>query len=599
MPRTGSSSPRRWFTVALLVALGTAVACGKDHAADTVTARAAPRGPNTGAGSTGVGGTVVIATGADAETLFPPLVQGLTARQVIDLVFEPLAELGADLNTVGDAGFRPRLAREWRWAPDSLSIAFALDPRARWHDGAPVTAEDVRFTFAVYRDSAVASPAAADVAGVDSVTAPDARTAVFWFARRSSEQFYTAAARLRIVPAHLLAGVPRADFAAAPFARHPVGSGRFRFARWDPQRRLELVADSTHPLGRPRLDRVVWLVAPSPPAAFNLLLSGAADVLEAVRPEQLAAVARRPELTTIAYPGLQYGFLVFNLRGGEAPPRGGRGAEPLFAERALRRALALALDRPAMVRNVFDTLARVPVGPFARAQPLVDTAARQLLPPDPAAARRALDALGWRAAAAPTSDGVAPAARSRGGRPLAFSVIVPRSSEARTRLAVLVQEQLRQVGVAARVEPLEFPAFLDRLARRRFDAAVNMWTLDSPSPWGVRELWGSEAARAVGGPNHAGYASAAFDAAVDSARDARGAADARRLLAGAQRVINDDAPAVWLFEPRPVLAVHRRLRVTGVRADAWWAGLAEWGIAPGEAIARDGMGRRGVTGVVR
>jgi peptide/nickel transport system substrate-binding protein len=287
---------------------------------DAVTARAAPRGPNTGAGSTGVGGTVVIATGADAETLFPPLAQGLTARQVVDLVFEPLAELGADLNTVGDAGFRPRLARAWRWAPDSLSIAFALDPRARWHDGAPVTAEDVRFTFAVYRDSAVASPAAADVAGVDSVTAPDAHTAVFWFARRSSEQFYTAAARLRIVPAHLLAGVPRADFAAAPFARHPVGSGRFRFARWDPQRRLELVADSTHPLGRPRLDRVVWLVAPSPPAAFNLLLSGAADVLEAVRPEQLAAVARRPELTTIAYPGLQYGFLVFNLRGGEAPP---------------------------------------------------------------------------------------------------------------------------------------------------------------------------------------------------------------------------------------------------------------------------------------
>jgi hypothetical protein len=84
---------------------------------DAVTARAAPRGPNTGAGSTGVGGTVVIATGADAETLFPPLAQGLTARQVVDLVFEPLAELGADLNTVGDAGFRPRLARAWRWAP--------------------------------------------------------------------------------------------------------------------------------------------------------------------------------------------------------------------------------------------------------------------------------------------------------------------------------------------------------------------------------------------------------------------------------------------------------------------------------------------------
>jgi peptide/nickel transport system substrate-binding protein len=55
--------------------------------------------------------------------------------------------------------------------------------------------------------------------------------------------------------------------------------------------------------------------------------------------------------------------------------------------------------------------------------------------------------------------------------------------------------------------------------------------------------------------------------------------------------INDDAPAVWLFEPRPLLAVHRRLRVRGVRADAWWAGLADWTIDPARTIARDGAAR--------
>ncbi len=525
---------------------------------------------------------MVVATGGDAETLFPPLAVGMTARQVTDMLFEPLAELGVGLNTVGDAGFRPRLARAWSWSADSLSIAFHLDPRARWHDGAPVSAADVRFTFGVYRDPAVGAANAGDVAPVDSVTVRDPRTAVFWFPRRSPEQFYTAAARMRIVPAHLLARIPPAELGASAFARQPVGTGRFRFVRWDPQRRLEVAADTTHPRGRARLDRVVWTVAPDPAAALALLLSGAADVFEGVRPEHLRAIGRRPELTTVSYPGLQYGFLVFNLRGGAADAP--HGTPPLFGDRALRRALIQALDRPAMVRNVFDTLADVPVGPFTRAQALVDTSARQL-PLDPAAARTTLDSLGWRG-----GSGAAP--RARGGRPLAFAIIIPRSSEARGRFAVLIQEQLRAVGVAVRVEPLEYTTFMDRLARGQYDAAINAWNLDNPSPWGVEELWGSAAARAPGGANHGGYVSAAFDAAVDSARRATAAADARRHLARALRQINDDAPAAWLFEPHPMLALHRRLLVAGVRGDAWWAGLADWSVAPGQEIARDGTGLR-------
>jgi peptide/nickel transport system substrate-binding protein len=409
------------------------------------------------------------------------------------------------------------------------------------------------------------------------VTVRDPRTAVFWFGRRSPEQFYTAAARLRIVPAHLLAKVPPAQLRESAFARRPVGSGPFRFAAWDPQRRLEIVADAANPRGRPHLDRVVWTVAPDPAAALALLLTGAADVFEAVRPEHLPAIARRPELTTVAYPGLQYGFLVFNVRGDATAAR---GRAPLFGDRALRRALAQALDRRAMVRNVFDTLAGVPVGPVTRAQAFADTGAGQL-PFDPAAARRTLDSLGWRT----TSAG---GARSRDGRPLTFTISVPRSSETRARFAVLIQEQLRAVGVAARVEPLEFTAFMDRLTHRRFDAAISAWTLDNPSPWGVQELWGSAAARAPGGPNLGGYEGIAFDATLDSARRATTAADARPLLARAIRTINDDAPAVWLFEPRPLLAVHRRLRVVGMRAGAWWAGLADWEVEPARRIARDG-----------
>ena len=104
------------------------------------------------------GGTLVIATAADAGTLLPPLIADVQGKQVSDQVFDGLAAIGTSINTVGDEGFTPRLAERWEWAGDSLSIVFHIDPDARWHDGAPVRASDVRFSHQVYTDPRVASP---------------------------------------------------------------------------------------------------------------------------------------------------------------------------------------------------------------------------------------------------------------------------------------------------------------------------------------------------------------------------------------------------------------------------------------------------------
>ena len=104
------------------------------------------------------GGAVVIAIAADPGTLMPPLAGTTAALTISSLVFEHLAEIGDSLNSINDAGFQPRLAERWTWAADSMSIAFHLNPRARWHDGRAVRSEDVRFTFDVYNDAAVGSP---------------------------------------------------------------------------------------------------------------------------------------------------------------------------------------------------------------------------------------------------------------------------------------------------------------------------------------------------------------------------------------------------------------------------------------------------------
>ncbi|MGH7720456.1 MAG: ABC transporter substrate-binding protein, partial [Gemmatimonadaceae bacterium] len=220
------------------------------------------------------GGTLVISSPADADILFPPLVGTIAGHQVADIIFERLAEPGEKLNTIGDVGFTGELAKSWTWSPDSLSIAFQLDPQARWHDGRAVRATDVRFTHALYTDSALAAPVASLLANIDSVTVRDSLTAVFWFARRTPEQFFEAAFQMSILPEHLLSQLEPAALRTAQFVTNPVGSGQYRFGRWEKGARIELLADTSHYRGRPNIDRVIWTVAPDPATATTKVLAG-------------------------------------------------------------------------------------------------------------------------------------------------------------------------------------------------------------------------------------------------------------------------------------------------------------------------------------
>src|SRR5262249_60206628 len=112
----------------------------------------------------------------EPQDLFPPLVTEAAGRLVTDQVFDRLAEIKLELATIGDKGFTPRLAKSWKWSADSLSIAFSIDPRARWHDGKPVLASDVRYTFHVVTDPEIGSPNAALVTNIDSISVRDSLT---------------------------------------------------------------------------------------------------------------------------------------------------------------------------------------------------------------------------------------------------------------------------------------------------------------------------------------------------------------------------------------------------------------------------------------
>lgn len=527
----------------------------------------------TDAASSREGGTVVIGTLADADALLVPLVDGVQGRTVSDLLFDRLAEIGPSLNTVGDADFQPRLARSWRWSADSLAIVFSLHPDARWHDGRPVVARDVELGFAVIRDSANASSLNASTAVVTAVTAVDSLSVEMRFASRTPEQFY-AATQIVPLPAHVYGSIASGALRTSEAARAPVGSGRFKFVRWEPGARIELAAVDGHYRGRPKLDRVLFSITPELPTAMARLKAAETDVFDPVPPNEAADLAAQAHLNVFNTPSFDYAFVAFNFRDPKAPAR----AHPLFGDRALRRALTLAVDRATIVRAVFDTLALRAVGPMVRAQATADTSIVQI-PFDRAAAEALLDSLGWTARAA---DGT----RMRNGRRLAFSVPFPSTSRTRERSATLIQEQLRGIGVSMTLIPMDFPTFLKTQTSGNFDAIVG-GTRTIPSPSGLRGSWASAAIPGGGVQNAWHYESAAFDSAVHAGLTALDPVQSKAHLRRAYQQIVDDAAAIWLYETRNVSAVHKRFVLPAWRPDAWWLTLGDWSVDPAQRLPRD------------
>jgi len=507
-------------------------------------------------------GSIVIVTGQQATLPIPTLMEGAANTvgnlELADQLFLRLAGLGPTLLSAGDRGFVPLLARSWT-RRDSLTLAFDLDPRARWQDGVPVTSRDVLFTFERARNPAIAPRLVELLRHITSVTAEGEHRVVFRYDRKYPEQLYDAVYHVAPLPAHLLDTIPAEALARSTFASQPVGSGPYRLVRNVPGEFVELAAYDRFFLGKPKIERVIIRTAADPDARLNLLLSGQADAMDYVVPpmENLTRIKADSSLRLIPVPSPTVGFFLFNQR----DPNQLSQPHPILSDRRVRRAITLGLDRQLLVRAVFRSYAEVPYGPVSSLLWIGHGSPRPERT-NPAEARRLLDQAGWKDS---DGDGI----RDRNGRSLSLTLSLPTTSAVRRQMGLLAQQQLRQIGVSLELTQFEFPLWVERRTAGKFDIDFS-GSVQDPSPSGLTQAWSCS-----GGTNVAKYCNPRVDTLLQEAILGSGGDPAQRWMA-VLRQIEADAPATFLYTPYTVYAVKRRFRNVTITPASSWQLLREW-----------------------
>ena len=489
-------------------------------------------------------GVTVIVDGGPAS-LDPRLGSDEASRRVYDLIFNALFRL------TDDGGATPDLAVSSE-APDDRTLVVHLREGVRFHDGAPLTSEDVVFTYRSILEGEVVSFRRADFEAVESVSAPDAATVVFHLRRPFAPLL-----------SNLTVPILRAG-TGAEAARTPVGTGPFRLIRYRKDEDLLLGRYDGYFEGPSPLTSVRIRILPAESARLLEMLRGSGDlVVNDLAPEHFDRLDRTPGFEVAAHDGRNVVYLGFNL------------AHPPLDDPRVRRAVALAVDREAIVRHLLSGRARLatallPPGHWAHDDRV------PIRPHDPEEAGRLLDASGH-----PDPDGSGPAVRFR----LRYSA--PQSEQA-AQIASVLQADLAQVGIALDVFTFEWPTFYDDLRSGRFEIVTSNWT-DIGDP-DIYRLRFHSAFRPPNGLNRGGYVNPEADRLIEE-----GAARADRpgriaIYARLQRLLDTDLPCAWLWHRQVRSASGPRLRGFALDAGAdfrplWRARVATGDAAPGSRSA--------------
>jgi peptide/nickel transport system substrate-binding protein len=496
-----------------------------------------------------IGGTVFIGVTGDFDSFNELNAADSEALQVIQyMLFMSLTTLDENFQ------FAPQLAESWEFSPGDTVLTYHLRKDVLWTDGAPTTAADVLFTYELATNPNVAYPAVSRFDQTGKVEILDEYTIRFHFKQPYPDALFDT--QMPILPKHILEKIPPEQIADCEFNRRPVSNGPFRLVEWQANQRLTFAANASHALGRPRLDRVVFQIIPDEAVLVANLMTGAIDIAAGLSPLSYKQITSQAQLQTRRYPGRNFAFIGWNLN------------RPLFTRR-VRQALTHAIDKQEIIDTLWEGLAQPAAGPLLPFVWAYDSTLQDLAF-DPEMAKRLLQEEGWKDS---DDDGIL----DRQGKKFEFTLCTNADNQLRKDVAVMVQAQLKKIGVEVKVELLEWNLLLEQVfTRKNFDAVISAWDADfTVNP---AALWHSGAI--TNGYNFVSYRNGRVDELLEKGRTLADRRAAKPLWHEFQKIITEDCPYTFLFAPERLAAANQR--VQGVKMDvrSHLANIHEWWISP-------------------
>ena len=491
------------------------------------------------------GDTLVIGVIGDADSLLDPVHTTRNATDIIDLMFLRLTRTNPDFS------HGRWLADSWEFSKDHMELTFKLRKDVYWHDGKPTTAHDVKFTYEKHVDPVIAWSAIKWKEDIKEVVVLDDYTVKFVFKRLYPYQLMDASVG-NILPKHLLEKIPSEQWKSCDFNRNPVGNGPFKFKEWKAQQYIEIVANEKWRRGRPPLNRILFKIIPDYENLALQLKSGEVDCVEYMPPSYHKDLSKVPHLSVNVYPSRNYTYIAWNLK------------NPLFQSKKVRQAMTLAINRKEIIDALlfeFGDVCRGPVSPiiWGYNPNLTET------PYDPQKAKQLLAEEGWK-----DTDG--DGWLDKEGKTFEFSLKTNKGNKIREDITVIAQSQLKEIGVKVNPNILEWTIFSKDLQSKNFEAGIAGWSVGLKME--MTTIWHS---RSVNDKfNYVSYSNPEFDAIDDKATMEMDREKARKMWWRAQEIIVEDQPYTFLYVPKQITYIHKRLQNVQLQTIGWTYNLEQW-----------------------
>lgn len=545
------------------------------------------------------GDWIVIHQLSDPHGINPYVTSDAGATAMADRVFQKL--LGQDFLTTD---LYPVLAEARPLVSDDhLTYTFTLKQGVTFSDGKPLTASDVVFSF-----KAIANPLIADAAAlrnyyesVKDVVATSPTTVVITMTQPYflAEYFL---GTLWIMPKHVLdpkgltdrytlaetktieaaqANVAMKEFAewygSEDVRRDPklnIGSGPYMYEEWKTgesvtlRRNEAFWAKGKDAWNPAYADKLVYKVINDRNSAVVALKNAEIDFMEYVPPTKYTE-----EIDTVATPHLKkqpfqtqaYSYIGFNM------------ARPILGDVTVRKAIALCVDREALVKQLVRGLATLVNSPIYQDRPEYDRSIPSIAY-DPNAAKALLAQAGWADA---NGDGILDKSINGKNTPLTLTMLINAGNELREALAVNLSEELRKIGIKMEIRKLEWSVFQENQKARQFDLYIGGW-INDPIPSDPYQIWHSSQAKNRGS-NYVSFMNLRVDQLLELNRVEFDEQKRAAYMKEFQQIIAREQPYVFLWSPLYPAVYNRRLQnVTfssvrpGYNPPQWWVPVGQW-----------------------